>query len=179
MFLRYFIELPLPAQAVEQALLGSPATWLPRLADQAGTRGQQLLAEVGVGPAGRGLRKRVQVTLGPVVRHPSRTTLAMTWQPTGPGALFPVLEAELEVGALGAHRTQLALNASYRPPPAARPPAPSRPWGGRSTRPASRSPRSPSPCHACCRHDATAPAARVPGTGGPPGQSRPAHACPR
>jgi len=116
MFLRYFIELPLPAQAVERALLGTPATWLPRLADQAGTRGEELLAEVGIGPAGRGLRKRVQVKLGPVVRHPSRTTLAMTWQPTGAGALFPVLEADLEIGALGAHRTQLALNASYRPP---------------------------------------------------------------
>ena len=40
----------------------------------------------------------------------------MTWQPTGAGALLPVLEADLEIGALGAHRTQLALNASYRPP---------------------------------------------------------------
>jgi hypothetical protein len=116
MFLRYFIQLPLPAQQVEQALLASPATWLPHLADQAGTRGEALLAEVGIGPAGRGLRKRVQVELGPVVRQPSRTTLAMTWAPTGAGALFPVLEAELEVGALGAGRTQLALNASYRPP---------------------------------------------------------------
>jgi hypothetical protein len=116
MFLRYFIELPLPAQAVEQALLASPATWLPRLADRAGTRGEELLTEVGIGPAFRGLRKRVQVELGPVVRHPSRTTLAMTWQPTGAGALLPVLEADLEIGALGAHRSQLALNASYRPP---------------------------------------------------------------
>jgi hypothetical protein len=116
MFLRYFIELPLPTQAVEQALLASPATWLPRLADQAGILGEDLLAEVGLGPAGRGLRKRVQVELGQVVHHPSRTTLAMTWQPTGAGALFPVLEADLEIGALGAHRTQLALSASYRPP---------------------------------------------------------------
>jgi hypothetical protein len=30
MFLRYFVELPLPARRVEDALLGSPATWLPR-----------------------------------------------------------------------------------------------------------------------------------------------------
>jgi hypothetical protein len=118
MFLRYFIQLPLPAQQVEQALLAAPAEWLPHLADQAGTRGEELLAEVGIGigPAGGGLRKRVQVQLGPVARQPSRTTLAMTWVPTGAGALFPVLEAELEVGALGAGRTQLALNASYRPP---------------------------------------------------------------
>ena len=140
MFLRYFIELPLPAEAVERALLAAPTQWLPRLADRAGMWGEELLAEVGIGPAGRSLRKRVQVEFGPVIRQPSRTTLAMTWQPTGPtgptgtggaivatgmtgaggagGAtgLFPVLEAELEIGALGTHRSQLALNASYRPP---------------------------------------------------------------
>jgi hypothetical protein len=116
MFLRYFIDLPLPVEAVEQALLAAPATWLPSLADRAGSRGEELLTEVGIGPAGRGLRKRVQVELGRVIRHPSRTTVAMTWRPTGAGALLPVLEAELEVGGLGVHRTQLALNASYRPP---------------------------------------------------------------
>jgi hypothetical protein len=116
MFLRYFIQLPLPAQQVERALLAAPAEWLPNLVDRAGIRGEALLAEVGIGPGGRGLRKRVRVALGPVVRQPSRTTLAMTWVPTGAGALFPVLEAELEVGALGAGRTQLAFNASYRPP---------------------------------------------------------------
>jgi hypothetical protein len=116
MFLRYFIELPLPAEAVERALLASPADWLPRLADRAGRHGQDLLVEVGIGTPDRGLRKRVRVGFGPVVRHPSRTILAMTWQPTGVSTLFPLLEAELEVGTLGGRRTQLALNASYRPP---------------------------------------------------------------
>jgi hypothetical protein len=116
MFLRYFIELPLPAEAVEAALLPTPAQWLPLLADQASARGEELLAQVGVGPARRGLRKRVRVGFGPVVRYPSRTTLAMTWEPTGPGALFPVLEADMEIGALGSNRTQLGLNARYRPP---------------------------------------------------------------
>jgi hypothetical protein len=116
MFLRYFTELPLPAEAVEQALLPAPAHWLPRLADQAGERGEALLTEVGIGSAGVGLRKRVQVEFGPVVRYPSRTTLAMTWRPTGAGALFPVLEADLEIGALGSQRTQLGINARYRPP---------------------------------------------------------------
>ncbi|HZC99636.1 MAG TPA: hypothetical protein VFA46_05435 [Actinomycetes bacterium] len=116
MFLRYFIELPLPAEAVEDALLPAPAQWLPRLADQAGARGEELLAQVGIGPAARALRKRVRIDFGPVVRYPSRTTLAMTWQPTGVGSLFPVLEADLEIGALGSDRTQLGLNARYRPP---------------------------------------------------------------
>jgi hypothetical protein len=116
MFLRYSIELPLPAEAVEQALLASPANWLPHLADRAGQHGQDLLVEVGIGAPDRGLRKQVRVSFGPLVRHPSRTTLAMTWRPTGAGTLFPVLEAELDVGTLGGCRSQLALNASNRPP---------------------------------------------------------------
>lgn len=116
MFLRYFIELPLPVEAVEHALLPRPAAWLPRLVDQASARGEELLAQVGIGPPARGLRKRVRVDFGPVVRYPSRTTLAMTWQPTGVGTLFPVLDADLEIGALGSNRTQLGINARYRPP---------------------------------------------------------------
>jgi hypothetical protein len=116
MFLRYFIELPLPAGAVEDVLLPTPSTWLPRLADQASARGEELLAQVGIGPPAGGLRKRVRVEFGPVVRYPSRTTLPMTWHPTGVATLFPVLEADLEIGMLGSGRTQLGLNARYRPP---------------------------------------------------------------
>ncbi len=116
MFLRYFIELSLPVGAVEDTLLPTPSTWLPRLADQASARGEDLLAQVGIGPPSKGLRKRVRVEFGPVVRYPSQTTLPMTWHPTGAGTLFPVLEADLEIGALGNDRTQLGLNARYRPP---------------------------------------------------------------
>jgi hypothetical protein len=38
----------------------------------------------------------------------------MRWEPSG--WLLPTLDGELEVGALGRHRTQLALSGSYEPP---------------------------------------------------------------
>jgi DNA-binding CsgD family transcriptional regulator len=52
MFIRYFLELPLPAEQVEAVLLGPAARWLEGLATDAGRRGEGLLAEVQVGPLG-------------------------------------------------------------------------------------------------------------------------------
>jgi hypothetical protein len=115
MFVRYYLELPLPPARVEQALLGSPA-WLSELAGQAQRRGDVLLADVGVGPLGPRLGRRVAVRLGEPVAFPWMTWLPMTWEPLGMDGLFPRLDADLEVGPLGQDRTQLAISARYRPP---------------------------------------------------------------
>jgi hypothetical protein len=115
MFVRYYLELPIPPARVEQALLGSPE-WLSELAGEAQRRGDVLLAEVGVGPLGPRLGRRVAIRLGQPVAFPSMTSLPMTWEPLGMDGLFPRLDADLEVGPLGHDRTQLAISARYRPP---------------------------------------------------------------
>jgi hypothetical protein len=61
MFIRYYLELPLPPGRVEEALLGSAPEWLSELAGEAQRRGDVLLAEVGVGPLGGRLGRRVAV----------------------------------------------------------------------------------------------------------------------
>jgi hypothetical protein len=114
MFLRYYVELNLPAAQVKAALLDSPSSWLPALADGALERAEPLLAEVGVGPARLRVTKRVAVRLGEPVEFPSRLSLPMTWEPNG--WLLPKLHAELELGALGKSRTQLAISGRYEPP---------------------------------------------------------------
>jgi hypothetical protein len=116
MFVRYYLELPLPAARVEQALLGSSTEWLSALAGDAEHRGGELLAQVGVGPLGARLRRRVAVSLAAPVRFPSMTSLPLAWEPIGMEALLPRLEADLEVGPLGEERTQLAISARYSPP---------------------------------------------------------------
>ena len=60
MFARYFIEVPLPTDQVERALLDSPTGWLSAIAVAAQERGDGLLVEVGVGPMEAGLRRRVR-----------------------------------------------------------------------------------------------------------------------
>jgi hypothetical protein len=116
MFVRYFVELPLPAAQVERALLHSSAEWLSAMAGAAQERGDGLLAEVGVGPLGTHLRRRVRIQLGEPVRFPSMTSLPLTWEPVGLEGLLPRLDANLELGSLGEDRTQLAISARYRPP---------------------------------------------------------------
>jgi len=89
MFIRYYLELPLPPGRVEEALLGSAPEWLSELAGEAQRRGEGLLAEVGVGPLGGRLGRRVAVQLGKPVGFPSMTSLPLTWEPLGMDGLLP------------------------------------------------------------------------------------------
>ena len=116
MFLRTYVELELPIAEVEEALLRTPVEWIPGLASSAEEHGDQLLAEVGFPVSRLQLGKRVEIELGPPVRTAGRTWLPLTWRATGPRGIFPTLEAELEVAALGPHLTQLGLSARYKPP---------------------------------------------------------------
>jgi hypothetical protein len=117
MFLRYYLDLPFPFEEVEPRLLERPGSWLPGLARDAEDRGERLLAEVGF-PVDQEHRiaKEVLIELGQPYRIPSKTLLPMTWKATGAQGLFPALDADLEVAALGPNRTQLSISARYRPP---------------------------------------------------------------
>lgn len=116
MFIRYFVEIPAPIAEVEAELLGSPGRWLTGPALDAEARGNQLLAEVGFGPARARASKQVEVQFGTPLRFPSKTILPMSWKPAGLASLFPALDADIELGELGPERTQLSISARYTPP---------------------------------------------------------------
>lgn len=116
MFVRYYLELPLAAGQVEHVLLDAPADWLSTVAGEAQRRGDELLTEVGVGPLGPRLGRRVAIQLGQPVRFASMTSLPLRWEPVGLEGVLPRLEADIELGSLGEDRTQLAISARYRPP---------------------------------------------------------------
>ncbi len=116
MFIRYFLELPLPFEDVEAAFVRAPNEWVPGLARDAEDRGESLLVEVGFATRDRRVEKAVAIELGEPYRIPSKTLLPIAWHATGAEGLFPSLEADIEVAALGPHRTQLSISARYRPP---------------------------------------------------------------
>lgn len=115
MFARYFVELPVPPRAVEDAVLRAPSTWIPGLASTANHRGDALLAEVGFGDEVR-VARQVAIEFGEPVRMPTKTVLPLRWNATGAAGLFPSLDADLEIAPMGAGRTQLAISARYVPP---------------------------------------------------------------
>lgn len=114
MFARYYVELPLEAATVEEALTASTG-WLPGLARDANHQGDVLLAEVGFGGDVR-IARQVEIELGDAVRMPTKTVVPLRWHATGATGLFPSLDADLEVAPLGPMRTQLAISARYVPP---------------------------------------------------------------
>jgi hypothetical protein len=115
MFARYFIELPLPDERVERALLRDPDAWVPGLARSANFHGDTLLADVGFGEDVR-IERQVEIELVEPVRMNGKTVIALRWVARGSSGLFPTLEADLEVAALNPQTTQLAMSARYVPP---------------------------------------------------------------
>jgi hypothetical protein len=115
-FIRYYVELPVPFEQAEDLLLRSPGRWIPGLAEGADAKGQRLLTEVGFGRPGRRVDKRVEITLEEPMRFATKTVLPLSWRATGPERLFPDLEADLAIASLGPGRSHLAIDARYRPP---------------------------------------------------------------
>jgi hypothetical protein len=116
MFVRYYVEIPLPFETAETLLLRSPRAWLPGLASDANARAEALLTEVGFGDPGRRVEKRVQIEIREPVHLPSKTILPVHWAATGAHSLFPELDADIEIAPLGPDWSQLAISARYQPP---------------------------------------------------------------
>ena len=115
MFARYFVELPTSSTEVERVLATDRRRWLPGLARDATHQGDLLLAEVGFGEAIR-VKREVVVELGAPFQTSSKTVFPIRWHASEHPGLFPALDADLEVAALGPTRTQIAVSARYAPP---------------------------------------------------------------
>jgi hypothetical protein len=115
MFARYYVELAGDRDRIERVVLDKPETWLPTLAESANHRGDRLLAEVGFGDDVR-IARTVALTVGAPTRIPAKTSIPLGWSASGPGGLFPALDADLEIAPLEDGRCQLAISARYEPP---------------------------------------------------------------
>ena len=115
-FIRYYVELPYPRAALEEALLSVPESLIPGIAAVADDRGQHLMAEVGFALDGHRVSKNVVIEVGKAVASVGRSWIAINWRATGPTGLFPVMDAELELASLGPQLTQLSLSGRYQPP---------------------------------------------------------------
>jgi hypothetical protein len=115
-FVRYYVELELPREAVETALDELPEEWLALTADKAYARALGIMVEADSALAHELVGARVEFAIELPVRQHSVTTRSMAWALVGPGAIRPLLEADLEAGPLGPDGCQLALGGRYYVP---------------------------------------------------------------
>jgi hypothetical protein len=116
MFLRYFAELEHSAQDVVEALLTAPNEWLADVAQDSLGSGARLSADVGLNLGGHRVQRHVDVSLGSPLELTRATIIPVQWVDHSRAALFPRLEADLEIASLGPRRSQLSTNVRYEPP---------------------------------------------------------------
>lgn len=112
MFVYYYVLLDRPFAEVEPSLLLT----LPGLrgwAETAYRKGEHLYGRIG---PGCGIAKAVDITVGTPSRGESETWIPIEWQATGTPSLFPRMQADIVVAALGGEQTQIAFRGSYRIP---------------------------------------------------------------
>ena len=116
MFIRYYVEVSHQSENVPEALLRRPNEWLAGAAQDSLRSGRALSAAVGLNLGHHRVERRVDVQLGPPMALGHATVVPVQWRDRAHPSLFPRLEADLEIAAMGAHRTQLAINVRYEPP---------------------------------------------------------------
>jgi hypothetical protein len=60
--------------------------------------------------------KEVELTVGSPTRNRGRVIVPLVWEATGPGAIFPTMEADLVLEPVGDGLVEVTLRGSYRPP---------------------------------------------------------------
>jgi hypothetical protein len=115
-FVRYFVELELPAAAVDTALDELPGEWLVGIANKAHARALGFMLEADPHAADDVAGTVVVLGMEPAARHGSTTTRTMAWALVGPQTARPLVEADLEVGSLGHGHSQLAVAGRYYVP---------------------------------------------------------------
>lgn len=113
MFVYYYVQIDQPFEHVEPDLL----RMLPGLrgwAEEAYRDGEHLYARIGT--RGGKIAKTVEMTVGEPARGASETWIPVEWEATGFPSLFPRMQADIVVAAIGPTLTQVALRGSYRVP---------------------------------------------------------------
>ena len=115
MFVYYYVHVDRPFAEVEPAITSNVNTF-GSFADAAYREGEDLRDKVGVRNDRPGLAKTVQLLTGTPLRKPEQTTVPFAWEATGTPGLFPKLDADLIVAAVGPELCQVAVRGTYDPP---------------------------------------------------------------
>jgi hypothetical protein len=114
MFVYYYVHVGKPFPDVERSVLALVAGF-GEFADAAYREAEEIRVRLGTNQRPL-LAKTVRLDAGEPVRGATQTSIPITWEATGTPGLFPTMEAEVVVAALGPAMTQVSLRGSYTPP---------------------------------------------------------------
>lgn len=116
MFVHYYAEIGRPFSEIEPRLLDVLAS-MDVWAAAAYRKGEEIRARIGVGGERALIAKQVRLRIRDPLRGEISTIVPLSWEATGTPGLFPTMDADLVLAALGAEpMAQLTLQGSYQPP---------------------------------------------------------------
>ncbi|CAN5186727.1 hypothetical protein BH18ACT5_BH18ACT5_08940 [soil metagenome] len=113
MLVYYFVYVPGPVAETVRALTDSPGdlTVWARLAYEGGEE-----LRMRIQPESSRLTKEVEIVVGKPRSLTTAVYVPIIWKATGAESLFPLLEADLIVEAVGKAMSQITFRGSYTPP---------------------------------------------------------------
>lgn len=116
MFIRSYVVVRRPFTHVEAEMTRGAENWVPDMARHANGDGEKLLSELGFHIGKRRVGRSITVDIGAPRLSGGLMLMSIHWRAATEAGLFPSLDGQLEVAALGNARTQLGLSAHYEPP---------------------------------------------------------------
>lgn len=107
LFLRYYTVVDRPFEATESECVKGAENWMPFLAWEANGHGMRLLSELGFKVGGRRIGKRIELDVREPLRMSGLTLLPIRWRAATKAGLFPALDGQIEIAALGRTATQV------------------------------------------------------------------------
>ncbi len=114
-FISDFVDVSLPLEVVRGHFVRI-GRWLADLASAAEQDGEALRLQIGPTWIGGLVSREVEVTLGPMRERGEARVVPIEWGASGFAGMFPVLNGDLELAAIGSRDCRLSLDASYHPP---------------------------------------------------------------
>lgn len=115
MFIYYFTYAHRPMENILALFSAEPNEWVSQIFQQALEDSDLVRVRLGVGERIR-LSKEAWVQLGEPEALKRGVLIPIRIQVTGSPMLFPTLEGEIEIAAIGGELTQLTLSGNYTPP---------------------------------------------------------------
>jgi len=106
------VLLEQPYEVLERVLRAGPERWLPAFSRE----GNGMTGELAYEQAGRRIKRRIEVHVGPVQRFAYGVTAQIHWKAARRSELYPELEGHLRLEPRQPSGSRLRLDGHYAPP---------------------------------------------------------------